>query len=246
MVPIEDNFIFVCPEFVNIVLLSTGIFQMFKGIEIDHPVFNILFLNLIITLVSSLINILAFPLPFPLPNNVKYSTIVNATNGLTMLFHCCCWAIVSALRYLYTIKKNWLEEHYPDQKQIKYLSTILLACLYIFCAGTELTVVTMFGWPSYKIFETKYFQILISVSTVLGIYIGLLGISFVFYILILCQRKNKVIHFEEPVKMSSIGVDENNYGGIWIGENTMDSPKSDFLTKCQVRKYKFHFKPKFL
>jgi amino acid transporter len=237
MVQIEDNFIFVCPECVNIVLLSTGIFQMFKGIEIDHPVFNILFLNLIITLVSSLINILAFPLPFPLPNNVKYSTIVNATNGLTMLFHCCCWAVVSALRYVYTMKKNWLEEHYPDQKQIKYLSTVLLACLYIFCAGTDLSVVAMFGWPSYKIFETKYFQILISVSTVLGIYIALLGISFVFYILMLCQSKNKVFHFEEPVKMSSIGVDEN-YGGIWIGDTTVDSsPKSDFLINCQVRKY---------
>ena len=99
----DGSLILICPEFVNIALLSTGIFQMFNGIEINHPIYHVLFINLIVTLVSSLITIFAFPFSL---NNVKYSTVVNANNGFTLLFHCCCWAIVSALRYLYIMKKN--------------------------------------------------------------------------------------------------------------------------------------------
>ncbi len=182
----DGSLILICPEFVNIALLSTGIFQMFNGIEINHPVYHVLFINLIVTLVSSLITIFAFPF-----NNVKYSTVVNAINGFTLLFHCCCWAIVSALRYLYIMKKKWLEEHYPDQKQIKYLSTISLFCLFLFCSGANLSVITMCGWPKHKIFEANYVQILISVTSVLGTYIGLLAISFVFYILIFWGAKKQ-------------------------------------------------------
>jgi hypothetical protein len=237
----EGSFIFICPEFLNFVLLSAGIFQMFNGIEIDHPVFHILFLNLIFTQISSLINILAFTFEFLIPINIKLSTILNSNNGLTLIFHCCCWAIVSALHYLYIKKKKWLEEHYPDQKQIKNLSMVLLISLYILCAGTDLIVVAMFGWPSYKIFETKYFQKIICITTVLGTYIGLLSISFVFYALIFWKQKSKVNPSKEKnlelKQMSSIVPNENfsnEYGGIWIGETGFENPKSDNLNNCQV------------
>jgi amino acid transporter len=235
----DGSLILICPEFVNVALLSTGIFQMFNGIEINHPIYHILFINLIVTLVSSLITIFAFPFSL---NNVKYSTVVNANNGFTLLFHCCCWAIVSALRYLYIMKKKWLEEHYPDQKQIKYLSTISLFCLFLFFFGVNVTVITMCGWPKHKIFEANYVQILISVTSVLGTYIGLLAISFVFYILIFWGPKNKVIPLKEFMKMSTIVLDESDNAGIWIGDTTLESPKSDSLINCQVTKNDLRFK----
>jgi hypothetical protein len=159
-----------------------------------------------------------------------------------MLFHCCCCAIVSALRYLYIMKKKWLEEQYPDQKKIKYLSTISLFCLFLFCFGVNVTVITMCGWPKYKIFEATYVQILISVTSVLGTYIGLLVISFIFYILIFWGPKNKVIPSKDFMKLSTIVLDESDYAGIWIGDTTLESPKSDSLINCKVTKNDLRFK----
>jgi hypothetical protein len=99
----------------------------------------------------------------------------------------------------------------------------------------------MFGWPSYKIFETKYFQKIICITTVLGTYIGLLSISFVFYALIFWKQKSKVNPSKENnlelKQMSSIVPNENfsnEYGGIWIGETGFENPKSDNLNNCQV------------
>jgi hypothetical protein len=85
-------------------VLFIGILQMYNGIEIEHPVFRVLFCNLIVTFFSSTVNIIAYPIG----KNIRYSTIVNGNNAFCLLFHCCCWFVVSVLRYLYIIHKDWI------------------------------------------------------------------------------------------------------------------------------------------
>jgi hypothetical protein len=59
---IQENFYLVCPEILNVLLLSICLMQMYNKIEIGHPVFKILFCNLTASLISSGVNVVAFPL----------------------------------------------------------------------------------------------------------------------------------------------------------------------------------------
>ena len=50
----------VVPEFVNFILLTIGLLEMYQGIEIGHPIYAILFANLLVALSSSFLGIVAF------------------------------------------------------------------------------------------------------------------------------------------------------------------------------------------
>ena len=50
----------VVPEFFNFVLLTIGLLEMYQGIEIGHPIYAILFANLLVALSSSFLGIVAF------------------------------------------------------------------------------------------------------------------------------------------------------------------------------------------
>jgi hypothetical protein len=52
--------IVVLPEFFNFGLLGIGLFQMYHGIEISHPVYTILFTNLCVAFSSSFVGIMSF------------------------------------------------------------------------------------------------------------------------------------------------------------------------------------------
>ena len=50
----------VVPEFVNFILLTIGLLEMYQGIEIGHPIYAILFANLLVALSSSFLGIISF------------------------------------------------------------------------------------------------------------------------------------------------------------------------------------------
>ena len=50
----------VFPEFCNCLLLGIGLYEMYQGIEIGHPVYAILFSNLLVAFICSFIGIIAF------------------------------------------------------------------------------------------------------------------------------------------------------------------------------------------
>ena len=50
----------VWPEFCNCLLLGIGLYEMYQGIEIGHPVYAILFSNLLVAFIFSFIGIFAF------------------------------------------------------------------------------------------------------------------------------------------------------------------------------------------
>ena len=91
--------ILVAPEFVNLIFLIIGIYGMQKGIEISHPLYAILFLNLITSLAVTLINISAFPFT----QSEQYVIVSNSMNGSSLVFHCNCWCVTSIMRYLYIV-----------------------------------------------------------------------------------------------------------------------------------------------
>ena len=110
--------ILVIPEFVNLNFLIIGIYGMHQGIQISHPIYAILFLNLTISLATTLINICAFPFS----HSEHYVMMSNAMNGLSIVFHCNCWCISSIIRYLYIVHDSWIHSRIPNIKHQRNLA----------------------------------------------------------------------------------------------------------------------------
>ena len=52
--------ILIVPEFCNFGLLGIGLLEMYNGIEIGHPIYAILFLNLLVAFSSSFLGVLSY------------------------------------------------------------------------------------------------------------------------------------------------------------------------------------------
>ena len=157
---------------------------MYNGIEIEHPVFRVLFCNLIVAFLSSAVNVIAYLIQ----TEIKYSTISNSNNAFCLLFHCCCWLIVSVLRFIYIIHKDWLFKRFPEQKILNRLAVASVFLTYITCLLIVIIICMLCGWPREQVFEMPMPQKAISVGTLLGIYILLVCSSCSFYLLILRKR----------------------------------------------------------
>jgi len=198
---------------------------MYNGIEIEHPVFRVLLCNLIVTFFSSAVNVIAYPIR----KETKYSTISNANNAFCLLFHCCCWLIVSLLRFIYIIHKDWLFNRFPDTKQLNRLVIASVFFTYFTCLSTVIIICMLCGWPRLKIFEMPMPQKAISAVTLFGIYILLICFSCSFYVLILRKRgqlrNNKVKSniSGEKIKSSEHEMMTNQLGNVLIqGSHTAD------------------------
>ncbi len=86
--------ILIVPETINIWLLLIGIYGMYQGIQIIHPIYAVLFLNLLVQFVSSGISLVAFPVL----ESDKFVRLSNGNNSLSLLFHCTAWCVTSILR----------------------------------------------------------------------------------------------------------------------------------------------------
>jgi hypothetical protein len=189
---------------------------MYNGVEIEHPVFRVLFCNLIVSFISSAVNIIAYPIE----KNIKYSTIINSNNYFCLLFHCCCWLVVSLLRFIYIIHKHWLLTKFPDQKTLNRLAVASVFFTFLICLLIVLIVSILCGWPRLKTFEMPMPQRAITVGTLLGIYILLVCSSCSFYLLILRKRgrlrNNKVVNniSDIEVQHSYFEVMANQFGRV--------------------------------
>jgi hypothetical protein len=193
---------------------------MYHGIEIEHPIFRVLFCNLIVTFSSSAVNLIAYPIE----KEIKYSTIVNSNNAFSLLFHCCCWFIVSLLRFMYIVHKDWLFERFPDQIVLNKLAVASVFVTYLVCLLLVIIVCMLCGWPRLKVFEMPMPQKAFSAGTLFGIYILLIFFSCFFYLLILRKRgrlrNNKIgINISEVKdKGSDIEMTTSQFENVWIGD----------------------------
>lgn len=119
------NAILVSPDLVNVLVLAFGLYGMYNGINIMHPVYAVLFLNLAVALASSTTNIcVALFLPSEM--------FMRASNGncwITLVFYCSCWSVNSATRYVYILFNKML---YSKLANIM-LQTVMVVMLTLIC-----------------------------------------------------------------------------------------------------------------
>jgi len=183
----------------NIVVLLCGICQMYLAIEIGHPVYATLFCNLISVILASAVEISAVPFL----QYIRVKTFVKNCTAFVIIFHACTWLVMSVLRYLYIVHNHWVDKNFPDARKL----TILSLCLtyFIFCIST-FTFLPLFlinKWPYIEVVEMDLEDRIFCSIAFLASYSSILGISSIFYILILHQKgsigKNCVgVHPSEP------------------------------------------------
>ena len=117
----------VIPEFASLICLLSGIYGMFHGIEVCHPIYAVLFTNLVSALLSTILNLVLF-------TNLEIETYVrfaNASNGWYLVFHCNAWCITSILRYLYILHSDWVDTNFPSQKKLAKLTVAITFLSYV-------------------------------------------------------------------------------------------------------------------
>ena len=103
----------IIPELINMAFLLLGIYGMYRGIEVQHPLYAVLFSNLIVALLSSIINTTVFGFI----SLHQYIRVSNITNGFSVYFHGTCWLLSSLIRYVYIMHNDWLFSKFPDVKK---------------------------------------------------------------------------------------------------------------------------------
>jgi hypothetical protein len=150
---IIDNPIFivqilcVLPEYINLFFLTCGLYGMYQGIEIGHPVYAVLFLNLIVSTMSTVLDIVVF---FFMSTN-KYVLFSNLVNALSVFFHCTSWCVTSVLRFVYIIGGDCFHNLIPNQK-LQCASALMMTCLVAaFLTTPTFAVVISYGKQSFSV-----------------------------------------------------------------------------------------------
>ena len=82
-------------ELLSSAVLCTCVRLVYTGIEICHPVYAIIFCDLIASLASSLTNLSSFALSIV---SFKFMAIAYGNALICVQFYCCCWFVLSVLR----------------------------------------------------------------------------------------------------------------------------------------------------
>jgi hypothetical protein len=180
----EISYVPIILELFNIILLLACTCLIYSGIEISHPVYAVLFYNLVIALLSSFINSMIFPFV----KNINFTNLVNGNSVACLLFHCSSWCVLSLLRYMYIIHKSWIDETFPEPFKLLLLSVVGVIFLFSFGLFTIILTVTQFGWPAVKIANMPNVAKARCLLAIFGYYLLLMGISCCFYIMILRKR----------------------------------------------------------
>ena len=162
----------VFPEYFNLFFLSCSLYAMYRGVEISHPLYAVLFLNLIIPLMTTVLHITIF---FFISTS-RYFLISNPINILSVFFHCTSWCVTSALRFVYIIYGDWFDTFIPSQK-LQWISAVTMTCaLTIILTIPSLSVAIVYGKQQF-LFHFLY----LIVRYIFGHYFG---ICWRFYVII--------------------------------------------------------------
>jgi hypothetical protein len=131
----------VVPEYFNLFFLSCGLYGMYQGVEISHPLYAVLFLNLTVSLISTMLDIAAF---FFI-STATYVFFSNLMNNLSVFFHCTSWCMTSVLRFIYIIYGDWLNNFIPCQKLQCTLSVIMTFVLTTILSIPTFSIIISYG-----------------------------------------------------------------------------------------------------
>jgi hypothetical protein len=229
----EDGIFLLYPEFVNIILLVTVICQMYTGIEIEHPIFAIVFCNLCVSLISSLINVVMFPFI----KILSFSTLMNGNNVMCFMFHYSSWCILSVLRYLYVLHNDWLHKKFPETKTIRSLAIAAIVLTHCLCATINTMAAFLSGRPKKKFLDPPIYVIIMRGMTHIGTFMFLIGVSCFFYAKILSLR-GKVCDTQIAAAVSQLkkvdfelhnhDMTPSEFGGIWLGKDSSSAEENNW------------------
>jgi hypothetical protein len=148
----------IAPDYVGLLILSSGLYGMYQGIEVQHPLYAILFINLIIPSVLSMVDILAFVVIAPIE---KYIMLTNVNSCISTFFHFTCWCLSSIIRYIYMVHENKLHEVIPSMKRQCHIAIALAIIFSIALSAPLLGYAVYLGWYEIKIFLRSFFSICI-------------------------------------------------------------------------------------
>lgn len=135
------GYYYAIPNYFNGIVLTLGVFGMYKSIEIEHSVYAILFADLVSTLVHVLILLVAFHALNP----QKYFPLHNFFTGSCLLIHCVCWCSTMVLRYLYVVHEEWVYGTVPDMKHQRLIALGLTASFVIIMFLAMVGTALIFG-----------------------------------------------------------------------------------------------------
>ena len=84
------------PELLALVLFSIAISIVYKGVEIDHPMYSVLYLDLVVPLIIT-VSIILTSMLVSIHN---WKAVSSMLNMISLLYHHTSWAILSVLRFL--------------------------------------------------------------------------------------------------------------------------------------------------
>ena len=184
----------VFPEVLNLFFLSIGTYGMFQGTDINHPIYALLFSNLIFPLICTILNFVILILK-SFDQWMRASMMIN---NLSTLFHLVSWSVTSILRFLYLEHHNWLDSKFTDVKKLKILSLFAQFGFYLFLLILNLVCLSInavpYGWPKKTFLHHVPFNLQIRVSAFFAcVYVLPVLVSVTFYVILL-TRRSKLFH----------------------------------------------------
>jgi len=136
------------PEIVSLPIFGTAIVIMYQGVEIEHPVYSVLFNNLVFPFFVNIVIICS-----AFPSNMKIFLNVSVFgNMISLLHHHSSWMVLSGLRYAYIVKPDWLHSTWPDVKHLRCISLATVYISFTLFVSLALSIFLVFsvpyGWPN--------------------------------------------------------------------------------------------------
>jgi hypothetical protein len=156
------------------------------------------------------------------------NTFLNNFSKQSCIFHSTCWCVLSIMRYVYIVHKDWLEAKFPENKKLIAFTLGHVWMIFFFILSavglTFRATVAPYGWPR-KSYSESVPEDQRSIF---------FGVVVVMYILPVSTRvaMYSLLYYKVRVKMSQVGLvtlrparieAEMDFGGIYLGQSTPDS-----------------------
>ena len=117
------------PECFDLFILIAAVYGMYQGIEILHPLYAVLFADLVIPIIFTVASITSFPFI----SSIKFLVLSNSCNTFCLYFHCTCWCVTSVIRYIYILHEHWLYKVLPNSTFQCFASLLLTLAMTLCC-----------------------------------------------------------------------------------------------------------------
>ena len=194
----SNEFLFMCPispiyivqnEFLIIsifmdliagFILSALTYQFYQGIEISHPVYSILFGNIVFSIVSSVISFCGAVYPYIGQSCVIFWLLNRYNNGSNVIVNIVSWATISILRYHLLITAKI--ENKQNELNLPRIRNISLIANWAIIVG-------MLTWNA--LFQMKLFIMPVTMVLLVLFNAGIFAVYYKMYLKLKEQQQSK-------------------------------------------------------